>query len=67
LTDKDGNIIDTTGEQLHDSSTDKSTTESSDTWSMRKVLEKDKPYYLTYKVNTMNGLKVSSARYLVVD
>ena len=67
LTDRFGNIVETSGVQLHDSTTDKSTKQSQDTWSLRKDLEKDEPYYLTYKVTTMNGLNATTARYLVMD
>lgn len=67
LTDRDGQIVATSGVQLHNSSTDMLTTESSDKWSFRRELEKNIPYYLTYKVTTMNGLEASSARYTVMD
>jgi hypothetical protein len=68
LTDTDGHIIATSGWQLHNSSTDNaSTTTSSDTWLNKRELERNKPYYLVYKVITMNGLEVSSARYPLMD
>lgn len=68
LTDKDGNLVATSGVQLHDASTDGNTLDaSSDKWSLRKNLIKDIPFYLQYKITTMNGLEVSSAKYLVMD
>lgn len=67
LTDRDGNLVATSGVQLHDASTDKSTGTSSDHWALRRDLTKDVPFYLQYKVTTTNGLEVSSARYLVMD
>ena len=67
LTDRDGNLVATSGTQLHDASTDQSTGESSDHWALRRELTKDVPFYLQYKVTTTNGLEVSSARYLVMD
>jgi hypothetical protein len=67
LTDRDGNLIATSGVQMHDASTDKSTTSSQDHWALRREMTKDVPYYLQYKVTTTNGLEVSSARYLVMD
>ena len=67
LTDRDGNLIATSGVQMHDASTDKSTMSSQDHWALRREMTKDVPYYLQYKVTTTNGLEVSSARYLVMD
>lgn len=67
LTDSDGNIVATSGEQLHDASTDRAVSRSSDKWSIRRELTKGVPFYLQYKVTTSNGLEVSSARYLVMD
>ena len=67
LTDTDGNIVDTTGIRVHDSSTDMSTTQSSDSWTVRRNLTKNVPYYLTYKVTTLNGLEWTSPRYTIMD
>ena len=67
LTDTNGNIVDTTGVKVHDSSTDMSTTQSSDSWTLRRNLTKNVPYYLTYKVTTLNGLEWSSPRYTIMD
>ena len=68
LTDTDGKIIATSGVQLHNSANDTaSTTTTSDTWLNKRELERNKPYYLTYKVTTMNGLEVSSQRYTLMD
>lgn len=68
LTDTDGNLIATSGVQLHNSSNDNtSTNKTSDAWSNKIELQRNKPYYLTYKVTTMNGLEVSSARYPLMD
>lgn len=67
LTDRDGNLVATSGVLLHDASTDQGTSTSSDHWALRRELTKDVPFYLQYKVTTTNGLEVSSARYLVMD
>lgn len=68
LTDTDGNLIATSGTQLHNSANDNtSTTKTSDTWANRIELQQNKPYYLIYKVTTMNGLEVTSARYTLMD
>ena len=67
LTDRNGNLVATSGTKLHDASTDQSTDTSSDHWALRRELTKDVPFYLQYKVTTTNGLEVASARYLVMD
>lgn len=67
LTDMNGNIIDTSGEQIHNNETDVSINSSQDTWKTNVELEKDIPYYLTYKVVTMNGLECTSPRYITMN
>lgn len=67
LEDSDGKVVDTSGVLLHNSENDKVTNESTDSWGVRRNLEKNKPYYLTYSVTTMNGLECSSSRYLIMD
>ena len=68
LTDTNGKLIATSGWQLHNSANDNtSTTTTSDTWLNKRELERNKPYYLVYKIITMNGLEVSSARYTLMD
>lgn len=67
LTDMDGRIINTSGVQIHNSENDTSTKRSEDTWKSNIELNKDIPYYLTYKVTTMNNLEVSSPRYITMN
>ena len=68
IKDTDGNLIDTSGVQIHDSSKDSlNTTESQDTWRTKVELPKDIPHYLTYTVTTMNNLETSSRLYTVVN
>ena len=55
----------TSGELLHNSSTDKSTTTSTDTWTTRWVSDGD--YTIEYNVRTINGLELSSAKYRITD
>jgi hypothetical protein len=52
---------------LHNSEKDVSTVFSSDEWKMKKEMQPNELYYLTYKVTTMNGLECSSARYLILN
>lgn len=61
LKDNKGNIIETSGEQLHNSSFDTENYESIDSFTLTRELEKNQMYYLTYKVTTINGLEVTSA------
>ena len=67
LEDDEGNVVDTSGVLLHNSENDRYTDESQDHWGLRRNLEKNRPYYLTYSVTTMNGLECSSSRYLIMD
>ena len=56
LTDANGNIIETSGEKLHNSSFDVNLYESIDSYTIKTGLEKDKMYYLDYSIKTINGL-----------
>ena len=68
LLDTDGNLIDTSGIQIHDNSKDKlSSYESQDSWKSNIELPKDVPYFLIYKITTMNNLEVSSPTYITVN
>lgn len=63
----EGDIIATSGEQIHDSSNDQSTTTSYDAWSLNQVLEDGMPYYISYKVTTMNGLVAETQGYTITQ
>lgn len=67
LSDMDGNIVDTSGIKVHNSENDISNKYSEDSWKSIIELNKDVPYYLTYKITTMNGLEVSSPRYITMN
>lgn len=68
LSDMDGNLIDTSGVQIHDSSKDsESSSEAQDVWKSSVELIKDIPYYIIYKVTTINGLEVSSKTYTTIN
>lgn len=60
LKDNKGNIVETSNEQLHNSSFDTESYESIDSFTITRELEKNQMYYLTYKVTTINGLEVIS-------
>lgn len=65
--DSKGNLIATSGEQLHNSSNDIEMYESYDKFILAQDLEIDKNYYIKYTVNTNNGLTISSPRYRIMQ
>lgn len=65
--DKQGNLYETSGDCLHNSTTDMSTNESQDTYTLTKDLQPNETYKIQYSVITTNKLKVSSASYLLVQ
>lgn len=67
LRDNNGNLVDTSGIQIHNSENDRDTEKTQDTWKSNVELIKDNPYYITYKVTTMNGLTASSPRYTTMN
>ena len=60
LKDATGNILETSGDQLHNSSEDVFLYESRDSYTIKTDLEQDKMYYLDYTVKTINGLVKSA-------
>ena len=60
-------LVATSGELIHDNSKDKEINESSDEWNVRQNLEANTPYQIEYLVTTVNGLKVSSKRYIIIE
>lgn len=67
LYDDNNNLVATSGELIHNHSTDDVTNQSSDTWTVRKNLEANLRYEIEYKATTMNGLEVSTPRYAIID
>lgn len=60
LKDATGNILETSGDQLHNSSEDVFLYESRDSYTIKTDLEQDKMYSLDYTVKTINGLVKSA-------
>lgn len=60
LKDASGNIIETSGDQLHNNSEDVFLYESRDSYTIKTDLEQDKMYYLDYTIKTVNGLVKSA-------
>lgn len=67
LYNNEGEIVATSGEQLHNSSKDTELTSSIDEWTLEYSLENEKNYLVVYKVKTVNGLECSSATYRVYN
>lgn len=61
LIDSKGNLIEESGEQLHNSDNDTDLFESYDEFTITKELNKNEAYSLVYTVKTINGLEKSSA------
>ena len=67
LSDANGNLVDTSGIQIHNIENDDDTGITQDTWKSNIEMIKDNPYYIIYKVTTMNGLNASSPRYTTMN
>ena len=65
--DSSNTIIATSGEQLHNSSNDVELYESYDEFLLSRDLEIDQSYRIKYTVNTINGLKISTPRYRIMQ
>lgn len=65
--DENGNILETSGELLHNHENDEEIYESTDTYSIHKELKEDKIYSIVYTVTTINGLVKSSPRYRITQ
>lgn len=60
LKDNKGQIVETSGECLHNNSFDTENYQSTDSFTITYDLEPNITYYLTYKVKTINGLEEAS-------
>lgn len=67
LYDANKKLIATSGEQLHNSSTDTSPISSTDSWTVNFGLEAEKEYLISYKIKTINGLEYVSPSYRITD
>lgn len=65
ILDNLANLIYSTGEQLHNSSTDTEIYESQDIFEMPFELDNNKEYLIRYNVRTINNLKISSFDYKI--
>lgn len=67
LYDENNNLIETSNEQLHNSSNDVELYESYDSYKLPMDLEPGKMYYIQYVVTTINGMIAASPRYRLVQ
>lgn len=67
LYDNNMKLIQTSGELIHNSSLDSSLYESNDAYSINQDLKTNLSYYLEYQVQTINGLKLSSYPYRIMQ
>lgn len=67
LYDENNNLIETSDEQLHNSSNDIELYESYDSYKLPMDLEPGKIYYIQYIVTTINGLTAASPKYRLVQ
>ena len=61
-----GLLYDSSGQQVHNSSTDTDRNCSWDAWTSYKTLADDRPYVISYKITTVNGLIIESPGYNIV-
>ena len=67
LYDEMGELIETSGEQLHNTEKDEIPTESQDTWIITKTLEPNRTYQVGYSVVTINGYNCAEIRVPVLE
>lgn len=65
--DSDGNIYDTSGDQIHNSFEDESLAYSTDKFVLNKDLVIGKNYYIQYHIKTINNLEKTTPRYRIIE
>ena len=65
--DENGNVLETSGELLHNHENDEEIYETTDSYNIHKALEENKIYTIVYTVTTINGLVKSSPRYRITQ
>jgi hypothetical protein len=58
--DSNHDVFETSGELLHNSKNDETSTVSYDYWTSEIMPKPNEDYYITYRVKTVNGLSKSS-------
>ena len=67
LYNENNDLVTSSGELIHNRTTDLESTSSIDSWVLTKTLEPNVGYEIEYVVNTINGLRQASARYPIVE
>lgn len=65
--DSSSSLVATSGWQLHNSSTDIVSYESTDQYSFTYSLKPNRYYQVEYIIRTINGLEISSGKYTIMD
>lgn len=65
--DENYNIVDDTGETLHNITNDDSSYEGQESYQLLADLELDKNYYIVFQVTTTNGLIVTTPKYRIAQ
>ncbi len=60
-------VVASSGELVHDSTSDSSISYTEDHWKLDTFLEIDKKYYIIYKIKTINGLVAASRKYQILN
>lgn len=67
LYDSELNLLQTSGEQIHNSQNDTDLYESHDLYNIEQDLELNQSYFIEYVVTTINDLQISSGRYKIMQ
>ena len=65
LYNANGELIETSGDQIHNSSNDTTENESYDTYKLLTGFSDEDEYYLSYSVITQNGLQLTTPKFLI--
>jgi hypothetical protein len=66
--DENNQVFETSGEKIHNSNSDEIIDQkynAIDTWTLKKSLESNKLYRITYSITTINGYKMESSPYVI--
>jgi hypothetical protein len=67
LYDDAGNLLETSGVLIHDSSEDEASNSSKDVWTITRALEPNRTYEIGYQITTVNGYSSGEIRYPIIE
>ncbi len=67
IRNNEGDIVETSGDLIHNHENDDYNYESNDEYSIKKILEDNKIYSIQYTITTTNGFVKSSPRYRIIQ